>query len=238
MKLDILAIGVHPDDIELSCAGTILKEIAAGKKVGVLDLTHGELGTRGSGPLRLIEAANSAKILGLSCRENIGLADGFFINDQEHILPIVEILRKYQPDIILSNAPKDRHPDHGRASKLTSDACFYSGLRKVETKMNGEIQDAWRPKSIYNYIQDRFIEPDFVVDITPFLKTKMESIKAFSSQFYTPGSDEPESPLTMKNFFEYVESRMIDMGRYIQVDYAEGFLMERPAGVESLTDLR
>ncbi|MFT5667929.1 MAG: bacillithiol biosynthesis deacetylase BshB1 [Vicingaceae bacterium] len=238
MKLDILAIGVHPDDIELSCAGTILKEIAAGKKVGVLDLTHGELGTRGSGPLRLIEAANSAKILGLSCRENIGLADGFFINDQEHILPIVEILRKYQPDIILSNAPKDRHPDHGRASKLTSDACFYSGLRKVETKMNGEIQDAWRPKSIYNYIQDRFIEPDFVVDITPFLKTKMESIKAFSSQFYTPGSDEPESPLTMKNFFEYVESRMIDMGRYIQVDYAEGFLMERPAGIESLTDLR
>ncbi|MFB1021526.1 MAG: bacillithiol biosynthesis deacetylase BshB1 [Vicingaceae bacterium] len=238
MKLDILAIGVHPDDIELSCAGTILKEIAAGKKVGVLDLTHGELGTRGSGPLRLIEAANSAKILGLSCRENVGLADGFFINDQEHILPIVEILRKYQPDIILSNAPKDRHPDHGRASKLTSDACFYSGLRKVETKMNGEIQDAWRPKSIYNYIQDRFIEPDFVVDITPFLKTKMESIKAFSSQFYTPGSDEPESPLTMKNFFEYVESRMIDMGRYIQVDYAEGFLMERPAGVESLTDLR
>jgi bacillithiol biosynthesis deacetylase BshB1 len=238
MKLDILAIGVHPDDIELSCAGTILKEIAAGKKVGVLDLTHGELGTRGSGPLRLIEAANSAKILGLSCRENVGLADGFFINDQENILPIVEILRKYQPDIILSNAPKDRHPDHGRASKLTSDACFYSGLRKVETKMNGEIQDAWRPKSIYNYIQDRFIEPDFVVDITPFLKTKMESIKAFSSQFYTPGSDEPESPLTMKNFFEYVESRMIDMGRYIQVDYAEGFLMERPAGVESLTDLR
>lgn len=238
MKLDILAIGVHPDDIELSCAGTILKEIAAGKKVGVLDLTHGELGTRGSGPLRLIEAANSAKILGLSCRENIGLADGFFINDQENILPIVEILRKYQPDIILSNAPKDRHPDHGRASKLTSDACFYSGLRKVETKMNGEIQDAWRPKSIYNYIQDRFIEPDFVVDITPFLKTKMESIKAFSSQFYTPGSDEPESPLTMKNFFEYVESRMIDMGRYIQVDYAEGFLMERPAGIESLTDLR
>ena len=238
MKLDILAIGVHPDDIELSCAGTILKEIAAGKQVGVLDLTHGELGTRGSGPLRLIEAANSAKILGLSCRENVGLADGFFINDQEHILPIVEILRKYQPDIILSNAPKDRHPDHGRASKLISDACFYSGLRKVETKMNGEIQDAWRPKSIYNYIQDRFIEPDFVVDITPFLKTKMESIKAFSSQFYTQCSNEPESPLTMKNFFEYVESRMTDMGRYIQVDYAEGFLTERPVGVESLTDLR
>ena len=237
MKLDILAIGVHPDDIELSCAGTILKEIAAGKTVGVLDLTHGELGTRGSGPLRLVEAQKSAEILGLACRENVGMADGFFKNDQEHILPIAQILRKYQPDIILSNAPKDRHPDHGRASKLISDACFYSGLRKVETKLDGEIQEAWRPKAIYNYIQDRFIEPDFVIDVTPFVETKMDAIKAFSSQFYNPGSNEPESPLTMKNFFEYVRSRMADMGRYIQVDYAEGFLVERPAGIDSLSDL-
>ncbi|MFT6166336.1 MAG: bacillithiol biosynthesis deacetylase BshB1 [Vicingaceae bacterium] len=237
MKLDILAIGVHPDDIELSCAGTILKEIAAGKTVGVLDLSHGELGTRGSGPLRLIEAQKSSEILGLACRENLGMADGFFKNDQEHILPIVQILRKYQPDIILSNAPRDRHPDHGRASKLISDACFYSGLRKVETKLDGEIQEAWRPKAIYNYIQDRFIEPDFVIDVTPFVETKMNAIKAFSSQFYNAGSNEPESPLTMKNFFEYVRSRMADMGRYIQVDYAEGFLVERPAGVKSLTDL-
>ena len=237
MKLDILAIGVHPDDIELSCAGTILKEIAAGKTVGVLDLTHGELGTRGSGPLRLVEAQKSAEILGLACRENVGMADGFFKNDQEHILPIAQILRKYQPDIILSNAPKDRHPDHGRASKLISDACFYSGLRKVETKLDGEIQEAWRPKAIYNYIQDRFIEPDFVIDVTPFVETKMDAIKAFSSQFYNPGSNEPESPLTMKNFFEYVRSRMADMGRYIQVDNAEGFLVERPAGIDSLSDL-
>lgn len=237
IKLDILAIGVHPDDIELSCAGTILKEIAEGKKVGVLDLTHGELGTRGSGPLRLIEAQNSAKILGLSSRDNVGFADGFFKNDQEHILPIVEILRKYQPDIVLSNAPRDRHPDHGRASKLISDACFYSGLRKIETNLEGESQEVWRPKAIYNYIQDRFIEPDFVVDVSPYVKVKMDSIKAFSSQFYNPGSKEPESPLTMTNFFEFVQARMYDMGRYIQVDSAEGFLVERPAGVKSLTDL-
>jgi len=237
MKLDILAIGVHPDDIELSCAGTILKEIAAGKKVGVLDLTHGELGTRGSGPLRLKEAQESAKILGLVCRENVGMADGFFKNDQEHVLLIVQILRKYQPDIVLLNAPHDRHPDHGRASKLISDACFYSGLRKIETQLNGQVQDSWRPKAIYKYIQDRFIEPDFVVDVTPFVETKMESIKAFSSQFYISGSKEPESPLTMKNFFEYVRARMADMGRYIQVDYAEGYLVERPAGVDSLSDL-
>lgn len=237
MKLDILAIGVHPDDVELSCAGTILKEVASGKKVGVLDLTHGELGTRGSGELRLVEAANSAKILGLSCRENVGMADGFFRNDKEHILPIIEILRKYQPDIILSNAPMDRHPDHGRSSKLISDACFYSGLRRIETELEGEKQDVWRPKAIYNYIQDRFIEPDFVVDVTPYVDQKIASMKAFSSQFHDPTSDEPESPLTSANFFDFVKARMADMGRYIQVDYAEGFLVERPAGVKSLSDL-
>ena len=237
MKLDILAIGAHPDDIELSCAGTILKEIAAGKKVGVLDLTHGELGTRGSGELRLIEAAASAKILGLSCRENVDFADGFFKNDEEHIKGIVRILRKYRPEVILSNAPTDRHPDHGRGSKLTSDACFYSGLRRIETEMNGETQEAWRPKVIYNYIQDRFLKPDFVVDVTPFVPKKMESIKAFKSQFFNPESNEPESPLTMKNFFGYVSGRMVDMGRYIGADYAEGFLVERPAGVESILDL-
>ncbi|MBL4708459.1 MAG: bacillithiol biosynthesis deacetylase BshB1 [Flavobacteriales bacterium] len=237
MKLDILAIGAHPDDIELSCAGTILKEIAAGKKVGVLDLTHGELGTRGSGELRLIEAAASAKILGLSCRENVDFADGFFKNDEEHIKGIVRILRKYRPEVILSNAPTDRHPDHGRGSKLTSDACFYSGLRRIETEMNGETQEAWRPKVIYNYIQDRFLKPDFVVDVTPFVPKKMESIKAFKSQFFNPESNEPESPLTMKNFFDYVSGRMVDMGRYIGADYAEGFLVERPAGVESILDL-
>lgn len=237
MKLDILAIGAHPDDIELSCAGTILKEVEAGKKVGVLDLTQGELGTRGSGELRLVEAANSAKILGLSCRENIGLADGFFKNDRENLLPIIEIIRKYKPEVILSNAPTDRHPDHGRACKLISDACFYSGLRKIETKLDEEIQEAWRPKAIYNYIQDRFLKPDFVIDVTPYIEVKIESMKAFASQFHDPESNEPESPLTNANFFDFVKARMADMGRYINADYAEGFMLERPAGVKSLSDL-
>lgn len=237
MKLDILAIGIHPDDVELSCAGTLLKEIANGKKAGILDLCAGELGTRGSGGLRLKEAAESAKILGVSCRENLGMADGFFKNEEENIKAIIRIIRKYQPTVVLSNAIKDRHPDHGRASKLISDACFYSGLRKIETEVNGEIQAAWRPKAIYNYIQDRFIEPDFVVDVTDFVDTKIKSVKAFESQFFNPNSKEPESPLTAKSFMDFLKGRMADMGRYISVDFAEGFTVERPAGVQSLMDI-
>lgn len=237
MKLDILAIGAHPDDIELSCAGTILKEIAAGKKVGVLDLTQGELGTRGSAELRLKEADNSAKILGLSSRDNLKFKDGFFENNEAHLIEIARILRKYRPDVVLSNAAHDRHPDHGRASKLISDACFYSGLRRIETELNGESQEAWRPKVIYNYIQDRFIIPDFVVDVSPFVDQKMQAISAFKSQFYQANSNEPESPLTMKNFFDFIRGRMADMGRYINADYAEGFTAERPLGVESFSDL-
>lgn len=237
MKLDILAIGAHPDDIELSCAGTLLKEIAAGKKAGVLDLTHGELGTRGSGPLRLKEAAKSAELLGLSCRENVGFKDGFFKNDEEHIKEIARILRKYKPEVVLANAIEDRHPDHGRAAKLIADATFYSGLRRIETYEAGKLQEAWRPRAVYHYIQDRFITPDFVVDVSPFVATKMESIKAFKSQFFNPASNEPESPLTMENFFDFVESRMLDMGRYIQADYAEGYTVARPAGIKSLQDL-
>lgn len=237
MKLDILAIGAHPDDIELGCAGTILKEIQAGKKVGVLDLTVGELGTRGSGPLRMEEAKASSQILGLSSRNNLGMKDGFFKNDEDHIRLMIPYIRKYQPDIVLANAKSDRHPDHGRASKLIADACFYSGLRKIETTLGGEAQEAWRPKAVYHYIQDYFIQPDFVVDITPFMETKMKAIKAFSSQFYNPESKEPDSPLTQKHFFDYLKGRMADMGRYIQVDYAEGFTVDRPAGVDSLSHL-
>lgn len=237
MKLDILAIGVHPDDVELSCAGTILKEIEKGKRVGILDLTHGELGTRGSGPLRLKEAAKSAEILGLSCRDNLGYKDGFFENNQEHQMGIIRILRKYCPEIILANAIEDRHPDHGRAAKLISDSCFYSGLRRIETELEGSAQEAWRPKVVYHYIQDRYIKPDFVVDVSPYVEQKMESIKAFSSQFYNPTSNEPESPLTMKNFFDYVKGRMADMGRYINAEFAEGFTTERPVGVETLDKL-
>jgi bacillithiol biosynthesis deacetylase BshB1 len=237
VKLDILAIGVHPDDVELSCAGTLLKAIEQGKKVGILDLSHGELGTRGSGPLRLKEAAHSAEILGVGIRENLGFKDGFFQNDEVHQRAIAQIIRKYRPDIVLANAIDDRHPDHGRASKLISDACFYSGLRKVETIMEGEEQKAWRPKAVYHYIQDRFLQPDFVVDVTSHVATKMEAIKAFSSQFYDPNSKEPESPLTSENFLNFVKGRMMDMGRYIQVDYAEGYTVERPLGVEDLSDL-
>ena len=238
MKLDILAIGVHPDDIELSCAGTILKEIAAGKKVGVLDLTQGELGTRGSAELRLKEASASADILGLSCIENLGMEDGFFQNEEKNIRAIATILRKYKPDIVLANAIEDRHPDHGRAAKLIADACFYSGLRRIETEVDGEAQSAWRPKAIYHYIQDYFIKPDFIVDITSHVDTKFEAIRAFGSQFYDPDSKEPESPISVANFDEYLNGRMAQMGRYIGVDFGEGYILSRPAGVDSLTDLR
>jgi bacillithiol biosynthesis deacetylase BshB1 len=238
MKLDILAIGVHPDDIELGCSGTILKHIAQGKKVGILDLTKGELGSRGSGELRLIEAANSAKILGVSVRENLGYADGFFVNDKEHQIGIVQILRKYQPDVILANAPKDRHPDHGRASQLVSEACFYSGLVRIETELDGVSQEHWRPKVVYNYIQDRYLKPDFVVDVTDFVETKMESILAFSSQFYNPESELPETPISSKKFFDFIKARMANFGRDINVDYAEAFTVERLIGVEDITLLK
>ena len=236
-KLDILAIGVHPDDIELGCGGTLLKHIDLGYKVGILDLTQGELGTKGSGPLRLQEAKAAKEFAGIDIRENLGFADGFFKNDKAHKLEIIKVLRRYQPDIVLANAFMDRHPDHGNASKLVSEACFLSGLIKVETEDNGVKQEKWRPKKVFHYIQDYHIEPDFVVDVTPFVPAKMEAIKAFKSQFFNPESNEPESPLTMKNFFDYVLGRMTDMGRYINADFAEGFLVERPAGVESLTDL-
>ncbi len=236
-KLDILAIGVHPDDVELGCSGTLLKSIAQGKNVGILDLTQGELGTRGSGELRLIEAKNAAKIQGIEVRENLGMADGFFENNKEHQIKIIEILRKYQPDIVLANAFKDRHPDHGRAGKLISEACFYSGLRKIETNYKGESQKSWRPKFIYHYIQDRYIEPDFVLDISDFVDKKLEAIMAFSSQFYNPESKEPESPISSENFIENIKGRWSNFGRIINVDYAEGFTVERPIGVNDLNDL-
>lgn len=238
MKLDILAIGVHPDDIELSCSGTILKHIAQGKKVGILDLTIGELGSRGSGEIRLIEAANAAKVLGVSVRENIGLADGFFRNTKESQLEIIKIIRKYQPKVILANAVSDRHPDHGRASKLISEACFYSGLVKIETELDGEKQEKWRPIAVYHYIQDRFIEPDFVVDVTDFVAKKIEAIQCFSSQFYNPNSDEPQTPISGEYFLEFIGARMMQYGREIGVKYAEGFTAERYVGVEDLLKLK
>lgn len=238
MKLDILAFGAHPDDVELGCSGTILKEISLGKKVGIVDLTRGELGTRGSAEIRDQEANDAAKILGVSVRENLNMRDGFFINDEKHQLEIIKMIRKYQPEIVLCNAIDDRHIDHGKGSKLVSDACFLSGLMKIETVLDSEIQKAWRPKVVYHYIQWKNIEPDFVVDITGFTDKKIESILAYRSQFYDPNSKEPESPISSKNFLESLNYRSRDLGRLTGVEHAEGFTVERYLAINSLGDLK
>jgi bacillithiol biosynthesis deacetylase BshB1 len=237
MKLDILAFGAHPDDIELGCGATIAKEVSLGKKVGIVDLTQGELGTRGSAELRIIEANNAAKILGVSVRENIGFADGFFTNDKKHQLEIIKMIRKYQPDIVLCNAIDDRHIDHGKGSKLVSDACFLSGLVKIETELEGKQQEKWRPKQVYHYIQWKNIAPDFVIDVTGFIHKKQAAVLAYSSQFYDPNSKEPESPITSKTFIESINYRSRDLGRLIGVEYAEGFTSERYVAVENLSKL-
>ena len=237
MKLDILAIGVHPDDVELSCAGTILKHIELGKTVGILDLTLGELGTRGNATIRTQEAMRAASILGVSVREQLNMADGFFENNETNQRLIIEVIRKYQPELILCNAISDRHPDHGRAAKLTTDACFYSGLLKVETKENTTTQKPWRPKAVYHYIQDNFIEPDFVIDVTAYNEKKMESIMAYSSQFFDPNSKEPQTPISSKNFIDYINAKARLFGRSINVDFAEGFTVNRYMGVNNLFDL-
>ncbi len=237
MKLDILAFGAHPDDVELGCAATIAKEISLGKKVGIIDLTRGELGTRGSAEIRDTEAANAAEILGISVRENLKFRDGFFINDEVHQREIIKMIRKYKPEIVLCNAIDDRHIDHAKGSKLVSDACFLSGLPKIETTLEGDVQEAWRPKLVYHYIQWKNIEPDFVVDVTGFMEIKMESILAYSSQFYNPKANEPETPITSKNFLESVKYRAQDLGRLIGTEYAEGFTVERCLAVNSLENL-
>lgn len=238
MKLDILAFGAHPDDVELGCSGTILKEISLGKKVGIVDLTRGELGTRGSAIIRDQEANAAAKILGVQVRENLEMRDGFFVNDEKHQLEIIKMLRKYQPEIVLCNAVDDRHIDHGKGSKLVSDACFLSGLTKIETELDGSYQKAWRPRVVYHYIQWKNLTPDFVVDITGFTDKKIQSILAYSSQFYDPTSKEPESPISSKNFLESLNYRSRDLGRLVGVDHAEGFTVERYLAVNSLTDLK
>ena len=238
MKLDILAFGAHPDDVELGCSGTIAKEVSLGKKVGIIDLTRGELGTRGSVEIRNSESAKASEILGVVVRENLDMRDGFFINDEAHQLKIIQMLRKYRPEIVLCNAIADRHIDHGKGSKLVSDACFLSGLVKIETKLNGEKQQAWRPKVVYHYIQWQNIEPDFVVDISGFLDKKMESVLAYGSQFYDPNSNEPVTPITSKTFLDSVKYRAEDLGRLVGVAYAEGFTTERYLAVNSLGDLK
>lgn len=234
MKVDILAIGVHPDDLELCAAGTILRHIDQGSTVAICDLTAGELGSRGSGPLRLKEASSSAQILGVVDRVNAGMADGFFERNETNIKTLANIIRKYQPEIVLANAIYDRHPDHGRASKLISDACFYSGLIKIEL----EHPKPWRPKAVYHYIQDRMMVPDLVVDVTDYVDQKFESILAYRSQFFDPASKEVDTPISGKDFLEYIKASMRVMGRYVGVPYAEGFKVERPAGVNNLLDLQ
>lgn len=239
MKLDILVFGSHPDDAELGAGATIAKEIANGKKVGVVDLTRGELGTRGTPELRDQEAKKAADILGLSMRINLEFADGFFVNDKEHQLQVIEVIRKFQPDIVLCNAIDDRHIDHAKGSKLVSDACFLSGLLKIDTKWVGddEWQDPWRPRQVYHYIQWKNLEPDFVVDVSDFINQKMEAINAYASQFFDPDSKEPETPISSKNFTDSIRYRARDLGRLIGVEYAEGFTVERYIGVRNLGDL-
>lgn len=237
MKLDILAFGAHPDDVELGCGGTLAKEIANGKTAGIVDLTRGELGTRGSAEIRDREAAAAARILGVAVRENLQMRDGFFVNDEAHQLKVIRMIRKYRPEIVLCNAIDDRHIDHGKGSKLVSDACFLSGLRKIETQLDGQNQPAYRPKAVYHYIQWKNIEPDFVVDITGYNDKRIEAILAYASQFYDPDSTEPETPIATKNFLESLNYRAQDLGRLIGTSYAEGFTAERYLAVNSLTDL-
>lgn len=233
-KVDILAIGAHPDDVELSCSGTILKHIQQGYSVAIADLTQGELGTRGSAELRLQEAASSQAYMGVAHRVNLGLADGFFEADRDSLIKLVEVIRRFQPEIVLANALKDRHPDHASGATFASKACFLAGLVKIETTYQGQIQERWRPRSVYHYIQDYNLHPDLVVDITEHFDHKMGSIKCFKSQFYDPNSNEPESPISGKSFLDYMESKARMFGRYINVEFAEGFNVARPIGISDL----
>ena len=238
IKLDILAFGAHPDDVELGCGGTIAKEIANGKKVGIIDLTRGELGTRGDSKTRDIESSDASKILGLEIRENLGFRDGFFINDEIHQLEVIKMIRKYKPEIVLCNAQDDRHIDHPKGAELVSDACFLSGLRKIITELNGSNQSEWRPKNVYHYIQWKNSSPDFLIDISGFIEKKLQSIQAYSSQFFDPNSNEPETLISNKNFISNVINRSADLGRLINVEHAEGFTSKKSIGINHLHDLK
>ncbi len=236
-KLDILAFGAHPDDVELGCGGSLIAAVAEGKKVGIIDLTEGELGTRGTASVRLKEASLAGEIIGATFRENLGMKDGFFVNDQAHQMAIIEIIRKYQPDIILCNAPEDRHPDHGRAAKLIADAAFLSGLVKIQTTLNGVAQAAWRPTQVFHYIQSRNLTSNFVVDISAHMDKKMESILAHASQFYNPNSNEPNTFISSNSFLEFIKGRAKELGQQIGVQYAEGFISEKMIGIQSFDAL-
>ncbi len=237
MKLDILAIGAHPDDVELGCSGTLMKHIDRKHKVGILDLTKGELGTRGDAKTRLKEVEAASKIMGVHARQNLGFEDGFFKNDKEHQLELIKFIRLYQPTVVLTNAILDRHPDHARAAQLTYDACFLAGLPKIETKLKGEKQKAFRPKALYHYIQALHIEPHFVVDITNYFDRKLQSIHAYKSQFYNPDSNEPKTFISSPQFLEFVKARAIHFGMPIGAKYAEAFTINRTMGVEDVVEL-
>lgn len=242
-KVDILAIGVHPDDIELACSGTLLRHLAAGKTVGLLDLTRGELGSRGSAAIRTQEAERAAEMMGVSFRWNADMADGFFAITPENTRKIIGYIRACQPSIVLANALHDRHPDHGRAAKLVADACFYSGLLRIETTdAHGQSQEKWRPDNVFHYIQDRNLAPDFVVDITPYIDRKMEIIMAYSSQFHNPAATEYEeeanTPISGSQFKNFLRAKAASYGRESGYDFAEGFNVTRVPGVEDLFDLK
>ncbi len=233
MKLDVLAFGVHPDDVELSCSGVLLVEKSKGKKTGIIDLTQGELGTRGNAHTRKVEATEAASILGVDVRENLQMADGFLQNDKAHQLQIIESIRKYRPEVILCNAIEDRHPDHGRSAKLVADAAFLSGLMKIETTLNGVPQPHWRPKYVFHYIQDRFLQPHFVIDISSVFDKKLESIMAYATQFHNPNIEGPQTYISSPDFLESVIYRSKMMGKMIGVKYAEGFISEKMIGFQS-----
>jgi bacillithiol biosynthesis deacetylase BshB1 len=238
MKLDVLAIGSHPDDVELGCSGTLIKEIKRGKKVGIVDLTQGELGTRGTVETRYREAADAAKIMGVAARENLKMRDGFFKNDEEHQMQLVKILRKYRPEVVIGNILEDRHPDHGKGGWLIYDACFFSGLRQVKTiGEDGTEQEKWRPKMLLHYIQDRFYEPDFIIDISDEWEQRMEAIRAYKTQFHDPASKEPQSYLSSPEFIEALAARARLLGKRIGVKYAEGFISKKSIGINNLDAL-
>ncbi|HEU4469891.1 MAG TPA: bacillithiol biosynthesis deacetylase BshB1 [Flavisolibacter sp.] len=238
MKLDILAIGAHPDDVELACSGTLISEVRRGKKVGIVDLTQGELGTRGTIETRYAEAAEAARIMGISARENLKMRDGFFKNDEAHQLQLISILRKYRPEIVIGNILEDRHPDHGRGGWLIYDACFFSGLRQIQTlDENGKPQEKWRPKMLLQYIQDRFFEPDIIIDVSDVWEQRMETVKAYRTQFYDPGSTEPQTYLSKPDFMEAITARARLLGKRIGVKYGEGFLSKKNIGLTSLDAL-
>lgn len=238
MKLDILAIGAHPDDVELGCGATVAKEITNGKKVGILDLTRGELGTRGTAEIRDRESAKAAEILGVIFRKNLQFPDGFLVNNTASQLEIIKVIRKYKPEVVFCNAIDDRHIDHPKASKMVADACFLSGLRKIDTLLEGHKQEAWRPKHVYHYIQWKNLKPDFVVDVSGYMDKKMDAVMAYESQFFDPKTKEPDTPISSKNFLESITYRARDLGRLVGVEYAEGFTVERYITVNSVFDIK